>query len=74
MKNRKEILREFPSNMVMVTYEFGTPIYIAPTKNGAVTITDKKGDAELWSELDLSKLKFIQTLSGYADLKFEKVN
>lgn len=61
---------------IMVTHQFGTPIYIAPLKNLQIDITDKKEEASKWCYLDtLSsvKLRFHQTITGYDKLEFEKI-
>ena len=61
------------SNLVMVTREFGNEIFIAPLKNSNIQITDKKEDAEKWSEIyDQSKLAYYKAVTGYKGLKFEK--
>jgi hypothetical protein len=72
----KQYLKLHPDKYVMVTYEFGEPIYIAPLNDLHIQITTNINEAELWSELDNSatKLQFHQTSTGYRELKFEKVN
>ncbi len=56
----------------MVTREFDSPIFIAPLKNLTIQTTDKKEDAELWCDFDLTKLNYHRSVTGY-DLKFEKI-
>ena len=77
MKNitAKEYLKLHPNKYVMVTYEFGDPIYIAPLKDLKIQVTLNIDEAELWSELDKSpiKLQYHILITGYKDLKFEKI-
>lgn len=63
-------------NLVMVTYEFGNAIYIAPItglSNKDTKVTDKKEDAEKWSVEDISKIGYWKALTGYKDLVLEQV-
>jgi len=71
----KEYLKLHPDQYVIVTYEFGEPIYIAPLKDLQMQITPNRNEAELWSELDNSptKLQYHITTTGYKGLMFEKV-
>jgi len=71
----KQYLKIHPDQYVMVTYEFGDPIYIAPLKDLQIQVTPNKNEAELWSELDNSptKLEYHIASTGYKGLKFEKV-
>ena len=71
----KQYLKIHPDQYVMVTYEFGDPIYIAPIKDLQIQVTPNKNEAELWSELDNSptKLEYHIASTGYKGLKFEKV-
>jgi len=71
----KQYLKENPDQHVMVTHEFGTPIYVAPLKDLLIQVTPNKEEAELWSELDKSpsKLGYYVAVTGYKVLKFEKV-
>jgi len=64
----------YPSELVMVTKEFGYDLFIGPLNNGNISLTDKKEDAEKWSELDSSKLGYYQAITGYENLKLEKNN
>ena len=58
--------------MVMVTREFSQPIFIAPLKNLEIQITDKKEEAEKWSEThDQTKLRYYKSVLGYKGLTFE---
>jgi len=68
-------LKLHPDHYVMVTHEFGTPIYIAPLKDLQIQVTPNKEEAELWSELDKSpsKLQYHVASTGYNGLEFEKV-
>ena len=54
---------------VMVTYEFGTPVFIGV--DGLAT--DKKEEAEIWSALDTSKLGYWKAVTGYKGLTFENL-
>lgn len=57
---------------VMVTREFGSVIYIAPSKNLQVQITDKLEEAEVWDNNDGdNKLQFHRVLTGYTGLVYE---
>ena len=57
---------------VMVTREFGSPIFIAPMKKLQIQITEKKEEAEKWHpEFDQTKLEFHRTITGYSKLTFE---
>lgn len=71
----KQYLKLHPDKYVMVTYEFGDPIFIAPLKDLQIQVTPNKKEAELWSELDNSptKLDYHIASTGYKGLKFEKV-
>jgi hypothetical protein len=69
MKNRKYI---------MVTREFGTPVYIAPLsgKLSGINVTGIKAEAEKWDERDTAsphKLDYHKAISGYKELKFEAI-
>lgn len=72
----KQYLRAHPDKYVMVTYEFGEPIYIAPLHNLQIQATPDRQKAEIWSELDntTTKLEYHIVSTGYKGLKFEKVN
>lgn len=61
-------------NLVMVTYEFGKPIFIAPLKGlRGCNVTPNKEDAEKWSEFDRSKLGYHKAITGYKQLLFETI-
>lgn len=63
-------------NYVMVTREFGYPIYIAPTGLRQIAeVTDNETDAQKWSEKDTrsSKIKYFQAVTGFKGLTFEKI-
>ena len=72
----KQYLKLHPTKYVMVTYEFGDPIFIAPTQNLKVQVTNIKNEAEIWSELDNSPLKldFYKSCTGFNRLQFEKTS
>ena len=69
-----QYLKLHPDRYVMVTHEFGEPIYIAPLRNLQIQVTPNKNEAELWSELDTTptKLDYHIAATGYKGLKFEK--
>jgi hypothetical protein len=71
----KQYLRMHPEQYVMVTYQYGYALYIAPLKGGLLQITDKKDDAEIWSFIDNTptKLNYHISETGYKELKFEKI-
>ena len=71
----KQYLKLHADQFVMVTYEFGEPIFIAPLKDLQIQITPNRREAELWSELDNSptKLQYHIAFTGYKGLKFEKI-
>ncbi len=71
----KQYLKFHPDQYVMVTHEFGAPIYVAPLMDLQIQVTPNKEEAELWSELDTSpsKLQYHIASTGYKGLKFEKV-
>ena len=79
MKSKKQ-------KFVIVTREFGIPIYIAPLKNGECQETDKLEEAEVWSYEDTVchpildkvtgetisiKLYTYRHLTGFSGLVFE---
>lgn len=69
---RKQAMKLYPDNKVMVTREFGYDLFIAPLKNGNIDICEKKEDAQKWSELDGTKLDYYKAVTGYKGLKFEE--
>ncbi len=71
----KQYLKLHPEKYVMVTYEFGAPIFIAPCSLMKVNVTDKKESAEQWSSMDNTpmKLGYHQTVTGYKGLIFEQI-
>jgi hypothetical protein len=71
----KQYLKLHPEKYVMVTHEFGTPIYIAPLKDSKVAITSEKKHAEIWSSLDNTptKLNYHMAATGYKSLVFEQI-
>ena len=71
----KQYLKLHPDQYVMVTHEFGAPIYVGSLKDLQIQVTPNKEEAELWSELDKSpsKLQFHIATTGYKGLKFEKI-
>ncbi len=72
----KQYLKIHRNKYVLVTYEFGSPIFIAPLKDLQIQVTDKREHAELWSELDISpmKLEYHNVATGYKKLEFEKID
>jgi len=71
----KQYLKSHPDKYIMVTYEFGNPIFIAPLRDLQTQVTPNRNEAELWSELDNTdtKLKYHIAYTGYTGLKFEKI-
>ena len=71
----KEYLKLHPDKYVMVTYEFGDPIFIAPLKNMQIQITLNRNEAEIWNELDntVTKLQYHIVYTGYKALILEKI-
>ena len=69
----REYLKLHPEKFVMVTREFGDPIYIAPLKDLMVQVTPNRDEAEEWTVLDKSdhKLGYHKVLTGYSRLSFE---
>lgn len=70
---RKQAMKLYPDNLVMVSREFGYDMFIAKADNTfGFCVTDKKEDAIKWSELDGTKLEYHKAVTGYKGLKFEK--
>ena len=71
----KQYLKLHPDKYVMVTHEFGEPLFIAPLKDLKIQVTSNMAEAELWSELDNSptKLEYHIVSTGYSQLRFEKI-
>ena len=71
----KQYLKAHPDKYVMVTYEFGDPIYIAPLTNLQIQITIVRSEAEIWNKLDHTpiKLEYHRKLTGYSKLQFERI-
>ncbi len=71
----RQYLKLHPNKYVMVTYEFGEPVYVAPLKDLQIQITPDRNAAELWSEMDNTptKIDYHIVATGYKQLKFEKV-
>lgn len=59
---------------VMVTRQYGAPIYIAPLKNSEIQVTDKLEEAEIWGEMDSeTKLNYHRSVTGWDELEFEEL-
>ena len=71
----QQFLKLHPGKYVMVTYEFGDPIYIAPLKNMEIQVTTMQSNAEVWSEMDNSpiKLDYHRMATGLKQLVFQKL-
>jgi hypothetical protein len=69
----KQYLKLHPEKYVMVTYEFGDPIYIAPLKDLQIQVTPNRTEAETWAEIDNTpvKLEYHKIVTGYRGLTFE---
>ena len=53
----KQYLKQNIEQYVMVTYEFGEPIYIAPLRNADIQVTLDLNAAEVWSAMDNTPVK-----------------
>lgn len=65
-------MKERKQQYIMVTHEFGNPVYIAAN----ATATDKKEDAEIWGFEDtvsIAKLPYHKAVTGYKGLTFEQI-
>ena len=71
----KQYLKLHPEKFVMVTYEFGEPIFIAPCKDLKTQVTANKDEAEKWSALDNTpaKLSYHIACTGYKALQFQQI-
>ena len=71
----KQYLKLHPDKYVMVTYEFGDPIYVAPLKDLRIQVTPNKTESEIWTELDHTpiKLDYHKEVTGYNQLIFERL-
>ena len=71
----KEYLKHCPDKYVMMTYEFGDPIFIAPLQDLQIQVTPNRTEAETWTELDNTptKLEYHKVLTGYKQLVLEKI-
>jgi len=59
---------------VMVTRQYGTPIYISQSVDLQIRSTDKKEDAAIWDGFDGdNKLDFHRVVTGW-ELEWEYVN
>jgi hypothetical protein len=59
---------------VMVTREFGSPIYIAPSSDNGINVTDKIEEAEIWGDMDLGKIQYHRAITCFNELTFEPLN
>lgn len=74
--NIKQLNKENPGQWVMVTNEFGNPVYIASGSLSGVNITDNIHEAEKWSYADTlssAKLPYHKAVTGYNGLEFVKI-
>lgn len=73
----KQYLAANPQKYVMVTTEFGNPIYVAPCAglSSGIQITDKIESAEVWSAMDNTptKLGYHRAVTGYMGLTFQQL-
>jgi len=70
----KQYLKLHPEKYVMVTHEFGNPVYVAPCKNLRTQVTPVKSEAEIWSSIDFGnpiKLDMAKIETGYKGLNWE---
>lgn len=72
----KQFLAANPQKYVMVTYEFGAPIFIAQQKLSGIEVTESREAAEIWSAMDNTpaKLRYFSAVTGYKALTFELIN
>jgi hypothetical protein len=70
--NQSAMTTQVEHNLIMVTHQFGKPVYIAPCNKGEMQITDKKQNAERWSKFDRTKIEYQKALTGY-ELVFETI-
>lgn len=62
------------SKKVMVTRQYGSPIYIAPTDGGLPNVTDKLSESAVWGDMDGdSKLNYYRAVTTW-DLEWEIIN
>lgn len=67
----KQYLKAHPEMYVLVTYEFGEPLYVLP---GLKTeISHDRKEAAQWDALSNSehRLNFYRSTTGYKELKWE---
>lgn len=75
----KQFLKENPEKYVMVTYQFGDPLYIGVSSGLSmkdVKVSTEKDQAELWSAIDNGnphKISYYKAATGYKQLQFEKI-
>lgn len=72
----KQYLKEHPEKYVLVTREFGEPIFIAPCSLTQINVTDDMHKAEKWTALDngnIAKLSYHIAATGYKGLAFEQI-
>lgn len=75
----KQYLKLHPEKYVLVTREFGYPLYIGvSTGLGALEfdIEDDASKAQQWSSLDNTdtKLNYYRAITGFKGLNFEQIN
>jgi len=59
---------------VMVTHQYGAPIYIAPALGDGIEVTDKLSEAEVWGENDTeTKLKYHRAITCWDGIQFETI-
>lgn len=75
----KQYLKANPEKFFLVTYEFGTPVYISePTTKGIfdIGITPNKAEAIQWTTMDNTptKLGWYAAKTGYKNLTWEQIS
>ncbi len=67
----KQYLKLHPEKFLLVTREFGNPVYISKSYG----VTDDKNDAEIWSSLDNNdtKIGYYTDVTKFTGLKFEQI-
>ncbi len=71
----RQYLQLHPEKYLLVTYEFGEPVYIAPPPLIGIKTTTDKDKAEIWSSIDNTetKLSYYRAVTKFTELKFEEI-
>lgn len=71
----KQYLKIHPEKYILVTHEFGVPVFIAPINGlSGVNVTNDKQKAQIWGALDNTdtKLSYHKSATGYKGLIWEQ--